>query len=53
MTDDGQETDLDLGHYRRFIDESLKCGQQRDHGKIYSSVICKDARETISEERCR
>ena len=32
VTDDGAETDLDLGHYERFVDENLEPGQQRDNG---------------------
>ena len=33
VTDDGAETDLDLGHYERFIDESLTRESQRHHGQ--------------------
>ncbi|MEZ5341651.1 MAG: CTP synthase [Acidimicrobiales bacterium] len=39
VTDDGGETDLDLGHYERFIDESLTRGSNATTGSIYSSVI--------------
>jgi CTP synthase len=42
VTDDGAETDLDLGHYERFIDESLGCANNVTTGKIYSSVIAKE-----------
>ena len=42
VTDDGAETDLDLGHYERFIDESLSCDNTVTTGKIYSSVISKE-----------
>lgn len=42
VTDDGSETDLDLGHYERFIDESLCCDNSVTTGKIYSSVISKE-----------
>ncbi len=44
VTDDGAETDLDLGHYERFIDESLSADNNVTTGKIYSSVICKERR---------
>ncbi|MBE5821388.1 MAG: CTP synthase [Clostridiales bacterium] len=42
VTDDGTETDLDLGHYERFIDENLTCKSSLTTGKIYSSVINKE-----------
>jgi len=42
VTDDGAETDLDLGHYERFIDESLSENNNVTTGKIYSSVISKE-----------
>ena len=42
VTDDGTETDLDLGHYERFIDESLSNSNSITTGKIYSSVIAKE-----------
>jgi CTP synthase len=42
VTDDGAETDLDLGHYERFIDESLSGANNVTTGKIYSSVIRKE-----------
>ena len=44
VTDDGAETDLDLGHYERFIDESLTLNSNVTTGKIYSSVIEKERR---------
>ncbi|NCC58741.1 MAG: CTP synthase, partial [Synergistales bacterium] len=44
VTDDGAETDLDLGHYERFIDESLSADNNVTTGKIYSSVISKERR---------
>ena len=44
VTDDGAETDLDLGHYERFIDESLSEKSSITTGKIYSSVIKKERR---------
>lgn len=42
VTDDGAETDLDLGHYERFIDERLSYHNSVTAGKIYSEVICKE-----------
>lgn len=44
VTDDGAETDLDLGHYERFIDENLTQNSNVTTGKIYSSVIEKERR---------
>jgi CTP synthase len=44
VTDDGGETDLDLGHYERFIDESLYRTSNTTTGQIYSSVIAKERR---------
>lgn len=42
VTDDGAETDLDLGHYERFIDENLNKNSNITTGKIYWSVINKE-----------
>ena len=44
VTDDGAETDLDLGHYERFIDENLSQNNNVTTGKIYWSVISKERR---------
>ncbi|MGC8627607.1 MAG: CTP synthase [Acidimicrobiales bacterium] len=44
VTDDGGETDLDLGHYERFIDESLSRESNATSGSIYQSVIAKERR---------
>lgn len=44
VTDDGAETDLDLGHYERFIDERLSQDSNITTGRIYSSVIEKERR---------
>jgi CTP synthase len=44
VTDDGAETDLDLGHYERFIDENLSINSNVTTGKIYNSVITKERR---------
>ena len=42
VTDDGAETDLDLGHYERFVDENLSAGSNVTTGKIYWSVLNKE-----------
>ncbi len=42
VTDDGAETDLDIGHYERFIDENLSVNSNATAGKIYWSVISKE-----------
>ena len=42
VTDDGAETDLDLGHYERFIDENLTRNSSITTGRIYSEVIEKE-----------
>lgn len=42
VTDDGAETDLDLGHYERFIDENLNENSNVTTGKVYWSVINKE-----------
>ena len=42
VTDDGAETDLDLGHYERFIDENLTKNSSITTGRIYSEVIEKE-----------
>jgi len=44
VTDDGGETDLDLGHYERFIDENLTRRSNATTGSIYSSVIAAERR---------
>ena len=44
VTDDGAETDLDLGHYERFIDRSLSQANNVTTGRIYQSVIAKERR---------
>ena len=42
VTDDGAETDLDLGHYERFIDENLSKASNITTGRVYASVIEKE-----------
>ena len=44
VTEDGAETDLDLGHYERFIDEDLNKYSNLTTGKVYSNVIAKERR---------
>ncbi|MEA2556729.1 MAG: synthase, partial [Actinomycetota bacterium] len=44
VLDDGAETDLDLGHYERFLDSDLHRGSNFTTGAVYSSVIAKERR---------
>lgn len=44
VTEDGAETDLDLGHYERFIDEDLSRFSNLTTGKVYSNVLSKERR---------
>lgn len=44
VTEDGAETDLDLGHYERFIDEDLNRYSNLTTGKVYSNVIARERR---------
>jgi CTP synthase len=44
VTDDGAETDLDLGHYERFVEESLSQANNITTGRIYQTVITKERR---------
>ena len=44
VTEDGAETDLDLGHYERFIDEDLNQYSNLTTGRVYSNVIAKERR---------
>jgi len=44
VTDDGAETDLDLGHYERFIDENLSQNANVTAGRIYHTVLAKERR---------
>lgn len=44
VTDDGAETDLDLGHYERFLDESLTRDHNVTAGQIYDSIIARERR---------
>ena len=54
VTDDGAETDLDLGHYERFIDRSLSQANNVTTGRIYLNVITKERRgEYLGSTRSR
>src|ERR1700756_5035574 len=44
VTDDGAETDLDIGHYERFLDEDLHGSANVTTGQVYSSVIARERR---------
>ena len=44
VTDDGAETDLDLGHYERFLDTDLQGSANVTTGQVYSTVIAKERR---------
>src|SRR5216684_1368673 len=44
VTDDGAETDLDLGHYERFVDENLTVASNVTTGKIYQEILTKERR---------
>ena len=44
VTDDGAETDLDIGHYERFLDENLEGSANVTTGQVYSTVIAKERR---------
>jgi len=50
VTEDGGETDLDLGHYERFIDENLHRTSSVSTGQIYSAVITKERRGDYAGE---
>lgn len=46
VTDDGAETDLDLGHYERFVDENLTGSCSISSGKVYWNVLSRERRGT-------
>ena len=48
VTDDGAETDLDVGHYERFLNVNLSGDANITTGKVYSSVIAKERRGALS-----
>ena len=47
VTDDGTETDLDLGHYERFIDENLNKYSNLTTGKVYWNVLNKERQSSM------
>ncbi|WHF23821.1 hypothetical protein QJS66_06060 [Kocuria rhizophila] len=49
MTDDGAETELDIGHYERLPDENLDASAKRYHRQAYSTVIAKERRGETRE----
>ena len=53
VTEDGAETDLDLGHYERFIRTKMSRRNNFTTGRIYSDVLRKDAAVTISAQPYR
>ena len=54
VTDDGAETDLDLGHYERFIRTTMGRNNNFTTGQIYDNVICKERRgDYLDGTRCR
>ena len=53
VTDDGAETDLDIGHYERFLDTDLHGSANVTTGQVYSTVIAKERRGNTSATPCR
>ena len=53
VTDDGAETDLDLGHYERFTSVPTTKNHTITTGRIYNTVIQRNAGATTSARRCR
>ena len=49
VTEDGAETDLDVGHYERFLNVNLSGEANITTGKVYSSVIAKERAATIGD----
>ena len=47
VTDDGSETDLDIGHYERFLNRNLHGSANVTTGQVYSNVIAKERRGEI------
>src|SRR5216117_2665030 len=50
VTEDGAETDLDLGHYERFIDENLTQLSNVTTGRIYQAVIARSEERRVGKE---
>jgi len=53
VTEDGAETDLDLGHYERFISAKMRKPNNFTTGQIYDSVIKKNGAANIWVKRCK
>ena len=53
VTEDGAETDLDLGHYERFITTRMRRTNNFTTGQIYKSVLEKNDAATTSAPRCK
>ena len=53
VTDDGAETDLDLGHYERFLDDNMSKDNNTTSGQVYFEVITKKGKEIIWERPFR
>lgn len=53
VTEDGAETDLDLGHYERFVDESLDGNASVSSGKVFWTVLNRERQGAISAARYR
>ena len=53
VTEDGAETDLDLGHYERFVDEFLSRNSNHTTGSIYNAIIRKERKGEYLDRPCR
>ena len=53
VTEDGAETDLDIGHYERFIDENLPRTASHTAGAIWDTVMRKERPASSSARPCR
>jgi CTP synthase len=53
VTEDGAETDLDIGHYERFIDENLSRAANHTAGGVWDACCARSARASTSARPCR
>ena len=53
VTEDGAETDLDIGHYERFIDENLSRNANHTAGAVWYACSARSARASTSARPCR
>ena len=53
VTEDGAETDLDIGHYERFVDENLSRNSSHTAGAVWDAVLRKERRASSSARPCR